>query len=184
MQDKILASFLQNSFADAKQLESESGVFSICESLGSPPSRFLLRFSGLDHLVQDPADGRVHVSQQPVLVGVNFPPDYLRRIDENLYLKVVCLLNPDFFHPNVKSPLGWICLGHAFMPGTTLSDLVYHLYDIVTYQNMTVDEQDAFNADACRYLRQYPETVAKLQRPPLRHQPLQLQVKVKELRKS
>lgn len=179
--DKIYLRFLENSFEKARQLEAESDILTIADKRGNPPYHFLLKFEPVHHLVQNFDTGQVQLIQAPVLLDVCFPEDYLRSLDPELYLKMVAILNPAFFHPNVKPFLGYVCLGHDFLPGTPLSDLIYHLYDIITYQNTTVDEQDAFNPAACSYLRQYPEVLKQIQNPPLRRRKLNLNIKVEHL---
>lgn len=165
--DKVYLGFLEKSFSQAKQLEADSDILTILYTKDNPPSRFLLQFDDIDYLTQNEETGRVAIVSEPLLVDVCFPSDYLRSTDPQLYLRVVTLLNPGFFHPNVRLPFGAICLGHDFLPGTLLSDLAFHIYEIITYQNMTVDERDAFNPSACRYLRQYPEVLRKMRRPPI-----------------
>jgi hypothetical protein len=182
--DSVYSGFLCTSFEQAKQLEVDSDIFKILDHQGDPPSRFLLQFEGIEYLNQNLETSAVAVVKQPLLVDVHFPRDYLRSTDPQLYLKMVTLLHPEFFHPNVSLPFGYICLGHDFLPGTVLSDLAFHIHEIITYQNMTVDERDAFNPSACRYLRQYPEVLDNLRRPPLRRRRLVLDGKVEDIRDS
>ena len=179
--DKIYSRFLQKSYEQAKALEAESDILQIVDKKGDPPFAVLLQFSGIEHLIQNHQTGQVQMISEPVLADGYFPADYLRNVDPDLYLKVVAILSPDFFHPNVKMPFGWVCLGHDFLPGTTLGDLIFHLYDIISYQNTTVDERDAFNPAACRYLRQYPEVLNEMSRPPIRRRKLKLNVQVENL---
>ena len=182
--DKIYSGFLKQSLEQATQLAADSDVLSILDTKGNPPFRFLLQFSGIDYLVQSCETGEVEINHEPVLVDLYFPPDYLRSVDPELYLKIVSLLTPGFFHPNVRIPFGLICLGHDFLPGTLLGDLAFHIHDIITYQNATVDERDAYNPEACRYLRQYPDILKQLRRPPIRRRNLKVQVTVESLEKG
>jgi hypothetical protein len=180
-QDKVLTRFLQNSFWKATKLLAESDVLSIIDLEGDPPFLFLLGFNNISHLIKDPEREEVVSLMSPVFANIFFPPDYLRSVDPALYLKMVAIPDQGFFHPNVKLPHGWVCLGHDFLPGTDLSDLIFHLYDIITYRNVTVDERDALNPEACRYLRQNPEVIAGLKNPPLRRRKLNVQVKVEKI---
>ncbi len=179
--DKVFCRFLQNSFRRAKQLAEKSEVLSIIDQEGDPPFLFLLEFNNITHLIKDPESGGVVPFTSPVFANVFFPPDYLRSVDPALYLKMVTIPNQGFFHPNVKLPHGWVCLGHEYLPSTDLSDLIFHVYDIITYQNMTVDERDALNPEACRYLRRNPDIIAGLKSPPLRHRELHVKVKVEKI---
>ncbi|MFQ6114402.1 MAG: hypothetical protein ACE5NG_10010 [bacterium] len=180
--DKIYLRFLENSFEKAKQLEAESDILTIEGKRGNPPYNFLLKFEPIHHLIQNIDNGQIQLTEGPVFVDIYFPEDYLRSLDPDFYLKVVGILNPEFFHPNVKMLLGYVCLGHDFLPGTPLSDLIYHLYDIITYHNTTVDERDAFNPAACRYLREYPEIIKQLNNPPLRRRKLKVNILVEDLK--
>ena len=50
----------------------------------------------------------------------------------------------------------------------SLTELIWHVYEILTYRNLNLDERDALNPQACRYLRLHPEVLAALRPPPLR----------------
>lgn len=179
--DKILHRFLQNSFLETKELEKNSDVFSIISWNDDPPSQFFLAFKDINYLSKNVQKNEVRLTKSPVFVNVFFPPDYLRSMDPNLNLKIVRILNADFFHPNIKQPLGFICLGHNFLHGSSMCDIIFHIYDIVTYQNITVEERDALNPEACRYCRANPGILQKLHNQPLRRRKLKLNIKVENI---
>lgn len=124
--DPILQGFLEAQFKSARQLAEQSDIVEIMPLPPFPPERYLLRFKCACLRGTDAADLK---SADQVLVGIAFPPDYLRSINGG---EVVTLLDPpDLFHPNVKSP--FICVGDL-SPGTSLIDLAHQVYEIVTFQ--------------------------------------------------
>ena len=166
--DRIMQSFLRQSFAEGRALSMQSDILTIASPSEDPaPGKLLCHFHNLPHLQRRP-DGTVErVSQGSIVLGIHFPVDYLRSTDRWMPLQLISLLAPaTFFHPNVKAPV--LCPGTQLTPGMSLTDLIWHTYDIVTYHNMNTDERDALNPEACRYFRQHPEVLAKLQPPPLR----------------
>jgi hypothetical protein len=166
--DPILSEFFHRNYAEARTLAAQSTVLSVVSLLGQPlPVHILCTFHGIPHLRKRP-DGTVEVAAAgDILVGIHFPPDYLRSTDRTLYLKLISLLSPPtFFHPNVHTPV--LCPGAHLTPGLPLIALLWHIFDIVSYRNLNLDERNALNPQACRYLRQHPEVLAQLQPPPLR----------------
>jgi hypothetical protein len=111
----------------------------------------------------------VDVATGPVFAALHFPADYLRSTDPRLYLKVVSVLTEDLTHPNVFGTV--VCLGSGFAPGTPISALLWELYEILTYQNVTLDESNALSPEACRLLRAYRGLLDQLSpKPPMRRQ--------------
>ncbi len=45
-----------------------------------------------------------------------------------------------------------ICVGHV-QPGIGLVDLLYQVWEVLTYRRVVMREDDALNADACRWAR-------------------------------
>jgi hypothetical protein len=80
-------------------------------------------------------------------------------------MRVASVITPDFVHPNVVR--GIVCLGGGFAAGTPISELIWLLFQIVSYRNCTLEERNAMNAEACRLLRSCPDLLAKLDRPRL-----------------
>lgn len=184
LQDKILTRFLANSFITATELAARSDTLRILAHKGNPPTHFLLMFDELDYFIEEMFTGRIkRVSRQPVMAEVIFPADYLRSVDPHLYMKISKICTPGFFHPNVSPGIQNVCLGQQMISGAPLKELIYHLYDIVTYRNMTIEESNALNPAACRYFREYGrEKLVKLTRPPLIRRALKVSVSVEDLR--
>jgi hypothetical protein len=172
--DSILSEFLHRNYAEARALAAQSAVLTVCSPPGQPlPTHILCAFHGIPYL-RKRSDSTVEtVPDGEILVGVHFPPDYLRSTDRALYLKLISLLSPpSFFHPNVHAPV--LCPGVQLTPGLPLVALLWHIFDIVSYRNLTLDERNALDHQACRYLRQHPEVLAQLRPPPLRRRRLQV----------
>jgi hypothetical protein len=82
-------------------------------------------------------------------VAIWFADDHLRRLLAPM--RVVTVLSPpDVLHPNIRFP--FVCLGHI-MPGIGLVDLLYQVWEILTYRRVTMREDDALNAEACLWAR-------------------------------
>jgi hypothetical protein len=168
IEDPILSEFLHQSYAEALALATQSQILTVFSLPGQPlPAQILCAFHGIPHL-RKRLDGTIDVVPEgEVLVGIHFPPDYLRSTDRALYLKLISLLSPPtFFHPNVHAPA--LCPGAHLTPGMPLVALLWHIFDIVSYRNINLDELNALEPQACRYLRQHPEILAQLRPPPLR----------------
>ena len=78
------------------------------------------------------------------------------------------LFTPGVWHPNVSRELPLICIGRL-TPGTTLVDILYQLFDILTFQKYNPRENDSLNKTACAWAR---ENAAPLShRPPAAETP-------------
>lgn len=163
MGDRVFLAFLHNTLIQALALVEESDILRILPLPPLPPSRYLCEFQ-VPYLRRLPS-GVVDVAPGPVRAGLSFPENYLYAADPHLYLKVASMLTQDFVHPNVRGSV--ICLGSAFAPGTPFRVLAWELYDILAYRNVTMDERNALNGEACRLLRACPEMVDRLEIPPL-----------------
>jgi hypothetical protein len=158
--DRIFRTFLENTAAEAAEIQARSDVVLINPLPPAPPSRYCCVFD-LPYLCRR-TDGTVDLHEAPVMCGIHLPDDYLRSTDPRLFLKVAAVLNLDFLHPNVLS--GCVCLGAAFAPGTPITALVWELFDIVSYRNCTIEERNALDPEACRLVREYPSLLANLPR--------------------
>ena len=56
----------------------------------------------------------------------------------------------EVFHPNIKAP--FICVG-KLSPGTLLVDILYQCFEIISYNKVTMREDDALNGAACAWAR-------------------------------
>jgi hypothetical protein len=85
-------------------------------------------------------------------IGIWFPSDYLRRAEP---AQVLTWLGPrNVFHPNISHRLPFICVG-KLAPGTALVDLLYQCFEIITWQKVTMREDDALNPGACGWAREH-----------------------------
>ena len=162
--DRVRLRFLEGAASEARQLSEASEVLTITPFPPYPAATYVCEFR-VPHLCRTDS-GRVEVSEGPVICGIHFPEDYLRSVDPKLPLKVASLLRPkNFIHPNVG--MGSICLGYRFAPGTRMRLLLHELHEIVSYQNYSLDETNAMDAEACRLLRAHPKLLEALEPRPL-----------------
>jgi hypothetical protein len=163
MSDQVFMTFLHNTLIQAMELADESDVLRVIPRPPLPPAAYVCEFR-VPYLRRTPS-GIVEVAPGPVLAGLRFPEDYLRAADPHLFLKVASILTP-LVHPNILGPL--VCLGSKFAPGTPVRMLLWELYEIVAYRNVTLDEHNALDPEACRLLREHPHLLGQLEAPPLR----------------
>lgn len=147
MPDKMLETFLRRQYDEGMALARGSDLLDLVP-VGPPPhQRYVARFfcKGLCRS----ADGNV-VEASYAEVGIAFPDDYLRHSDP--YQILVWLGPRNVWHPNISDKAPLICLGRLG-PGTRLTDILYQLFEIVTYQKYTT--HDALNHDAAAWARQH-----------------------------
>ena len=143
--DKILEAFLRRQKEEGEELASASALLDLLPAAGDPPHAYVATFQ-CKGLVR-PVQSAVSVGDQ-FIVGINFPSDYLRRADA---AQVLAWLKPvEVFHPNIRAP--FICVGRL-VPGTSLVDILYQVFEIITYNKVTMREDDALNHDACAWAR-------------------------------
>jgi len=163
--DPIRTSFLRHQLGSGMALAEASDLLELFPMWGDPPDHYLARFR-CKGLVER-ADG-VIAEAADFAVGIHLPIDYLRRAES---VDVVTWLGPpNGFHPNVRPP--FICLGHL-VPGTPLVDLLYQLFEIVSWASYNPQEHDALNRKACAWARQNPGRLP-VDRRPLKRRRLQL----------
>ncbi len=157
--DAVLAGFLGRQFEQATALAAESDVLKL-HPLGAPPfQQYIAEFRCVG-AVRGPG-GQVMTRKGIFAVHLLFPDDYLRRAEVGT---VVSWLEPrGILHPNIRPP--FVCVGHL-MPGTTLVDLLFQIFEMITYTRFTPREDDALNKEACAWAR------ANLGRFPLDRTPL------------
>ena len=145
--DLVYESFLGQQLRDGLALSRESDLVELIPIGHELPTRYLARFR-CKGLVKPGSS--VEVANR-FEVGIRFPPDYLRRTNPT---EVLTWLGPrEVFHPNISDLLPVICVGRL-APGTSLVDLVYQVYEVISYQKVTMREDDALNGDACAWARQ------------------------------
>ena len=145
--DPVLESFLAKQRDESIALSSASDLLTLVPSPGEFPTHYVAQFR---------ARGLVRIgSQEPTIaeefaVGVQFPRDYLRFANP---ARVLTWLGPtSVFHPNVRAP--FVCIG-PIAPGTSITELSYRLYDLITFNSVTPREDDALNAAACLWARRH-----------------------------
>ncbi len=146
MSRAMIDAFLARQFEDGMALAAESDLFDLVPGKGTPPDRYVAQFY-CKTLVRNP-DGGVVVASY-CAVAILFPEDYLLRADP--YQVLVWLGPRNIWHPNISDKAPLVCLGRLG-PGSRLVDLVYQLFDIITFKNVSMG--DALNADASAWARQ------------------------------
>ena len=144
--DKILAAFLGRQYEDGMALARDSDLLELVPVGPTPVQRYVARFncSGLRRA----PDGTI-TEARGAEVGIYFPDDYLRRTDP--YQILVWLGPSDAWHPNISNCAPVVCLGRLG-PGTRLVEILYQLYEVITYQRYAT--HDALNQDAAAWARQ------------------------------
>ena len=173
MKDKILKSFLEAQNREGLELARESDLLELYPQ-GSRPFRcWIARFrcKGLVLTRQ----GKVSEAND-FAVAIYFPDDYLRRAHT---AEVLTWLTPgNVFHPNCSPDLPLICIGRM-SPGMRLVEILYQVYEIITYRKITMNEGNALNKPACRWARQHTGLFPIDERP-LKRQFMHIQVNARE----
>lgn len=146
----VMNGFLSRQLEDGLKLASASDLLHLLPMPDAefPPYRYLARFR-CKGLVTAP-DGDV-VEADCFDVGIQFPEDYLRIAEPS---RVLTWLYPEnVWHPNIFGPARAICVGRM-APGTPLVDLLYQIFEIISYRKVTMREDDALNRACCQWARQ------------------------------
>jgi hypothetical protein len=167
--DRVYEAFLERQRREGLALAGESDLLEVVPEGPRPLCHFRLVL-GCRGLVVT-GSGELALAEH-FEVGVRFPPDYLRRAHS---AEVLTLLGPrGTFHPNIQGDGPGICAGHI-TPGTPLVDLIYQVWELLTYRKATVREDDALNRAACAWARRnahrFPLDTRPLKRRPLRIEP-------------
>jgi ubiquitin-protein ligase len=85
------------------------------------------------------------------------------------------MFTPNTWHPNISRELPLICIGRL-TPGTPLVDILYQVFDILTYQKYNPRESDSLNPQACAFARENHDRFP-IDARPLKRRPLNLQVR-------
>jgi hypothetical protein len=145
MTDKVLTAFLERQRKEGLALAAASDLLDLAPLEGGPCQRYLAGFR-CTGLVRS-ASGEVALADR-FLLGVWFPDQYLREADP---FRVLTWIEPRrVFHPNVCAP--FICIGRL-APGTPLIDMLYRCFEIITWNRVTMREDDALDRDACAWAR-------------------------------
>jgi hypothetical protein len=171
--DQIFLAFLENTAADAAELQQKSDLLTLRGIPPMPASKYECSFR-VPYLRRLPT-GIVVMDPGPVQCTISFPNNYLHSADSGLPVRVASIESPGFLHPNVL--YGAVCLGRQFAPGTPIEALVWELFEIVTYRNCALDH--ALNQEACRLIREYPSLLEAMGRPSLFRSDRSIRISVK-----
>ena len=168
MTDRVLETFLSRQLDEGLALAGESDLLQLLP-LGEPADRFVAAFT-CTGLVQQASDRIVEAAHFEV--GIWFPSDYLRRAEP---FRVLTWLGPrNIWHPNIAADAPVICVGRL-APGTSLVDLLYQVFEIITWNKVTMREDDALNKPACQWAGRHGDRFP-VDRRPLKRRALDLRV--------
>jgi hypothetical protein len=155
--DPILTSFLDEEEVAAEEFHRASDVVDITPLGPKPRQRYRVEYHcrGLVR-TREGVDEANHF-----VVGIYFPPDYWHRA---VPWEVITLLWPQgVWHSNVRYP--FICPGRL-TPGMGLIDIVTQVYSILTFNNISIREDDSLQPEASSWARR------NMHRFPLESRPL------------
>jgi hypothetical protein len=161
--DLVRESFLIEQRAEGLELARSSDLLHLQPIGGPATDKYIATFS-CDGLVRT-GDGKIEIANR-FGIGIYFPPDYLRHAN---VFEVLTWLGPrSIWHPNVHPRTPHICIGWL-KPGTSLRDILYQCFEIITYNKYRTVEIDALNHDACAWARRnrsrFPVDRRPLKRP-------------------
>ncbi len=177
--DPVYERFLRRQLEEGMELAGSSDLLSLHVPPIAPPhflAEFRCKSFGLEWELRRMADGSYEkvpkiAEAEHFQLGVWFPPDYLRRADPFEMLR----LTPRVWHPNVSPDLPLICIGRL-NPGMRLVDILYQVFDILTYHKYNPRENDSLNKPACAWARANQDRFPTDRRP-LKRRVLDLEVK-------
>jgi hypothetical protein len=168
MLDKIFEAFLKHQYEEGMALAGSSDLLELYPMGGDPPDRYVAQFRCKGLMRSQNGDV---VEADHFEVGIWFPSDYLRRAEP---FQILTWLGPfDVFHPNISDKAPFICVG-KLKPNTPLADILYQCFEIITYNKVTMREDDALNTDACVWARENQHKFP-IDRRPLKRRALDLQ---------
>jgi len=145
--DPVFQHFLDRQYEEGMALARESDLLELAAYPFAPP-HFVATFrcKGLVRL----ENGEIAECDR-FQTGIWFPPDYLRRADP---FEVLRWFGPqNVWHPNISNTMPLICVGHL-APGTNLTDLLFQIFEIVTFNKYMPREDNSLNRSACAWARQ------------------------------
>jgi len=147
--DSVFQGFLKRQFEEGMALAAQSDLLDLIPQGSFPPDTYIAQYT-CKGLVMG-SDGSVQEAVR-FLVGIHFPADYLRRRCHPP--EVILLLEPvNVWHPNVSMDNPFICPG-LLQPGTTLVQILYQVFEILSFKKVNMRENDALNKRACSWCRQ------------------------------
>ena len=174
MSDAVYNEFLAKQLQEGKQLAAASDILTIdtVETDSGLPDTYVVALECRGALLNPDRSVQIRVAR--FQFGVRFPMDYLRVAEHDMVVTWLGPLNvysPHVAVPGITAPGGAlpfpaICIGEI-ASGTTLIDLIYRCYEIITYVNFA--PHDPLNEDAARWARQnldlFPTDCRPLKRP-------------------
>lgn len=142
--DPVYQGFMESQLAEGMALSDASDILDLHVSPMTPP-HFFADFH-CKGLLYDEAGIR---EGNEFRVGVWFPDDYLRRASAFDMLR---MLTPHVWHPNISNDMPLICIGNL-AAGTPLVDILFRLYEVLSYQRWHPVENDSLNKLACAWAR-------------------------------
>lgn len=168
MADRILDGFLARQRQEGLALAAQSDLLSL-QPIDDASDRYLAEFRCTGLVERGPGDV---VEADRFLVGIHFPSSYLREVNP---FRVLTWLAPrQVWHPNISATHPLICVGRL-APGTGLVDILYQVFEIVTWNKVTMREDDALNLAACQWARQHRDRFP-VDRRPLKRRPLAVRI--------
>jgi hypothetical protein len=170
--EEIFHGFLQHQQEQGQKLADDSDLLQLFPVGNSPAQRYIARYS-CRGLIRT-AEGEIQEADR-FDVGIYFDREYLRQAGPH----VLTWLGPrEVFHPNISDRAPVACIG-TIRPANQLVDLLYRVWQVITYRKKTTNEFDALNAVACQYARNHPSRFPIDPRP-LKRQTRHIQALVSE----
>jgi hypothetical protein len=144
--DAVYDGFLRRQWEEGSALARQCNILELSRLPGDPASQFIAQFEDCKGLVED--DGGRIVEFDRFVVGICFPPDYLRRADVPGLITYLGP-HPAPFHPNIRAP--FICA--HLRTGTGLVDILYACYELWTW-HLYATGDEGLNHAASQWSRQ------------------------------
>jgi hypothetical protein len=144
--DPILKLFLETQARAASQLSAESDLVDVT---ALDLQHYVATFRCLG-LVRD-ASGAVREHDR-FKIGIYLPESYQHLPP---FPEILTWLEPrEVWHPNIRPP--FLCIG-PIARGTPLVELLHRSYEVITFENVTMGEDNALNVPACAWARRNRE---------------------------
>jgi ubiquitin-protein ligase len=168
--DPVYQGFMDRQLAEGMALSDASDILDLRATPMAPP-HYIATFH-CTGLVRGET-GEIREANE-FSAGVWFPDDYLRRANP---FEMIRMFTPRVWHPNVSDELPLICIGDL-TPGTPLVDILFRLYEVLSYQRWHPVEHNSLNKRACAWAREHQQSFPTDRRP-LKRRCLNLEVRAK-----